>query len=136
MQEIDKKEVRSKSAANMCTIFWPCFVLDDTLCAQFWDGLLLVRISSFDSIGMPFGNFAAIDGMSSSSSVIVIAAASWIITTANSSKLIWIVLSAIAFFGFGRPVDVKPILQCVAECETCKLGIARDHMTDVHFPFI
>ena len=89
--------MRSKSAAYRWTICCPGSDRDDTLCAQFRDGLLSVRISSFASFGIPVGNFDATDGGNSGSSAIVITAANWIRTTANSSKLMWIVLSAIAF---------------------------------------
>ena len=50
-------EVRSRSAAYRWTICWPCSDLEETLCPQFCDGLLSVRIRSFARLGIPPGNF-------------------------------------------------------------------------------
>ena len=82
----------------MWTSCCPCSDRADTLWAQFWDGLLSVRIRSLASLGIPFGNLAATDGSKVFSSVIVITAASWRITTMNSSRLMWSWSVAIALF--------------------------------------
>jgi hypothetical protein len=84
----------ARRAAYICTNCWPRSDFDETLCVQFWDGLLSVLMSSFASFGIQFGKVVPNEGWSNGSSCSVTTADNWGISTTNSIMLIWMLLAA------------------------------------------